>query len=608
MPEMKENKGILNFLHRAFLNVRPQRKFQFFLLLLLTIVTSFAEVVSLGSVLPFIGILTQPEQVYNSESLSFLVTFTAASLPSDLIIPLTIIFIIAAIFSGLLRLLLLRSTIYISNSTGADFSEDIYLRTLHQPYKVHLSRSSSEIISGLTQKVSVATSVLASIIQAITSLVLLSAILLTLIYIDPVIALMSMGVFGLCYLIIALITRVRLKNNSKDISELQTKVVKTLQEGLGSIRDVLLDSSQPVYSKQYKVSISALLRSTGENQFITLSPRFAMETIGMVLIASFAYLLTFRAGGIASAIPLLGALALAAQRLLPLLQLIYGNWSNITGNQSALRDVVALLEQKIPKEDKAGLMSHLEFKEKIEFRNITFSYDKKDSLILKDANLTIDKCSMVGIVGPTGSGKSTVLDILMSLLEPISGKIFIDDQELKKRDYKKWKSIISHVPQSIFLTDSTIKENIAFGHDRSLINSDLVEESAKKAMLSDFIESLEIGYDTLVGEGGARISGGQKQRIGLARALYKESEILILDEATSALDNDTERKVMDSVKKLSKNQTIIIIAHRLSTLESCNKILHLEDGLLNDLGTYKDFISSEKFSKIEFDEDKQSAS
>lgn len=608
MSEIRNDGNILNLLRRTFLHIRPRRKYHFFILLLLTIITSFAEVVSLGSVLPFIGIMTQPEQVYNAESLAFLVNFVSASEPSDLVLPLTIIFIIAAIFSGLLRLTLLRSTIYLSNATGADLSEDIYLRTLYQPYQVHISRSSSEIISGLTQKVSVATSVLTSIVQAITSLFLLTAILLTLVYIDPMIALLSLSAFGFCYLIIALMTRGMLKSNSIEIAKLQTEVVKNLQEGLGSIRDVLLDSSQLVYSKQYKVDISSLLRSTGENQFITLSPRFAMESIGMVLIAFFAYLLTFRTGGISSAIPLLGALALAAQRLLPLLQLIYGNWSNVTGNQSALGEVADFLEQKIPKENEIKVNSYLGFKKKIEFKNINFSYDEDNSSILKDANFSIDKGSRVGIVGQTGSGKSTLVDILMSLLEPISGQIYVDDKELKKNDYKLWRSMISHVPQSIFLTDSSIKDNIAFGLDSSLINLSLVEESGKSAMLSDFINSLEKGYDTLVGEGGARISGGQKQRIGLARALYKESSILVLDEATSALDDDTERKVMDSIKNLSNNQTIIIIAHRLSTLESCNKILYLEDGLLVDLGTYRDFINSEKFPKMEFDEDKQSAS
>ena len=285
-------------------------------------------------------------------------------------------------------------SIRVSNATGSDLSQEVYKKTLFQPYSVHISRNSSEIISGITQKVTAVTSVLTSLITVFTSLFLLIAILGTLIYIDPIIALTSLSSFGIIYTFIAVITKRKLTYNSIDIANEQTNVVKVLQEGLGAIRDVLIDGTQKLYTKSYGFSVRKLLKATGDNQFITLFPRYAMETIGMLLIAGFAYY-AFKYmtndGGINGVLPVLGALALAAQRLLPLLQQIYGNWSGVFGSEKALEEVLELLNQPMPDYLIADQIKPLNFKKYIYLKDISFKYNESSETILEAINLKIKK-------------------------------------------------------------------------------------------------------------------------------------------------------------------------------------------------------------------------
>jgi ATP-binding cassette subfamily B protein len=466
----------------------------------------------------------------------------------------------------------------LSNVTGADLSVEVYERTLYQPYRVHVERNSSELISGITQKVTAATSVLTSLITVVTSAILFLAILLTLFFINPYVASISMLCFGAGYSIIAWQTRSRLKINSRCIAQQQTQVVKTLQEGLGSIRDVLLDGTQATYSNIYKNSIQQLLKATGDNQYITLGPRYVMEAMGMILVAIFAYSLSNQPGGVGAALPILGALALGAQRLMPLLQQLYGNWSVVAGSQATLIDVLALLEQPLPGHLNTPLPKPLDLTSQIHFDNICFRYGDKDPWIINNFSLTIPKGSRIGFTGKTGTGKSTLLDLFMLLLVPTHGHLKVDGCCLTEENSRAWQLAIAHVPQHIYLSDSTIAENIAFGVKPSQIDFDLVKDAATQAQLAEFIEGSPDGYSTVVGERGVRLSGGQRQRIGIARALYKKAKILIFDEATSALDTDTENAVMSAINNLNRELTILMVAHRLTTLEKCDLIVQLENG------------------------------
>ena len=585
---------ITTLLKRLWHHISPRRRGQFVLLLVLTVLSSLAEVVSLGAVLPFVGILTQPEKVFTSPWLAGLVQTLGIKSGAELVLPLTIGFALAALIAGGLRLLLMWVSIRLGNATGADLSIEVYRRTLYQGYSVHIARSSSEIISGITQKVSTATSVLISVVAVITSTSLFVAIMMTLLAIDPMVAIVAVLSFGSAYGLIASLTRRRLVHNSHCIAQEQTQVVKALQEGLGAIRDVLLDGTQKVYCSIYQKAILRLQRAGGENNFISQAPRYAMEALGMALIAVFVLALSQRAGGVASALPILAMLALGAQRLLPLMQQLYGNWSGVAGSKAALADVLALLDQPLPPQVNLPEPEPLTLKHTIRFENVSFKYNSNGPWVLQDINLSIPKGARVGIIGTTGSGKSTTVDLLMSLLEPTQGQILVDERPVNFEKQRAWQRTVAHVPQSIYLADTTIAENIAFGVPLNQIDLDRVRQAAQQARIAEFIESRPEAYSAIVGERGVRLSGGQRQRIGIARALYKQASVLIFDEATSALDNETEQAVMQAIEGLNKDLTLFIIAHRLTTLKNCNLIIKLDVGKVGTKTTYDEIINTEK--------------
>lgn len=591
--ESRRSDNLWNLLLNLFRHISPLRQKQCIGLLSLTLISSVAEVVSLGVVVPFIGILTQPEKIYSHSFISRWAQKFGILSAADLMMPIIVAFILAAIIAGILRLLLQWISIRLANETGADLSVEVYRRTLHQPYKVHVARSSSEIISGITQKVDATTSVLTSVVTVITSAALFIAILITLLVIDPIVASIALASFGGSYALIGIKTRQRLKQNSQCIAEQQTNVVKSLQEGLGAIRDVLLDGTQNVYCADYKQAVQQLRRATGENQYITLGPRYVMESLGMVLIALIAYVLSHRPGGIGEAFPILGALALAAQRLLPLLQQVYGNWSVVAGSRASLTDVLALLEQPLPNDANKPTSEALTFKEAITFENVGFRYADNSPLVLNDINLIISKGCRIGFMGSTGSGKSTTLDLLMALLEPTYGRILVDGEPIIGAARRAWQHTIAHVPQAIYLADASIAENIAFGVPPDQIDFERVQQAARQAQIATFIEERAGGYNARVGERGVRLSGGQRQRIGIARALYKQATVLIFDEATSALDTETEQMVMEAIEGLRQDLTILIIAHRLTTLRNCNQIVELESGRILRVGTYQSLVQSD---------------
>lgn len=568
----------LALLFRIFRHINLMRRRQFALLIVLTIISSLAEVVSLGAVIPFIGILTEPQNFFDNHLMASAFHFLGFSSASNLALPLAIGLALAAVLAGGLRLLLLWFSIRLGNATGADLAIKVYEKTLYQPYSTHVGRSSSEVIAGITQKVNAATSVLLGGVIIVTSSVLFISIFVTLVAVDPVTSIIAALSFGSAYLFIASISRRRLVRNSKCIAREQTQVVKSLQEGLGGIRDVLLDGVQTVYVDVYSRAILKLRKANGENAFINQAPRFVLEAFGLMLISMFIFLLSNRDGGILAELPTLAVLALGGQRLLPLMQQLYGNWSLVLGNKTALSDVLGLLDQPVDQSLWNGEIKPVKFESEIEFQDVWFTYAHDEPWLFKGLNITIPKGARCGFVGKTGSGKSTLLDIMMGLLEPSRGKIKVDGKSLGRSKQRGWQQSIAHVPQSVFLSDASIAENIAFGVPKDQIDLRAVGNAAEKASISDFIKKQSDGYDTIVGERGVRLSGGQRQRIGIARALYKNASILVFDEATSALDIDTEKEVMRAIESVGEDVTIFLIAHRLSTLKNCTHIVKIDIG------------------------------
>ena len=298
--------------------------------------------------------------------------------------------------------------------------------------------------------------------------------------------------------------------------------------------------------------------------------------------------MTLQNTGILEAIPFLGALGLGAQKILPLMQQSWSAISTIKGNHGSSEDTFNLIEQSIPINFEKKNIRSLPFKKEILLENISFRYGSKLPFVIKNFNLSIKKGSRIGFIGKTGSGKSTIMDIIMGLLDPTKGLFLVDGKVVSKKNMRNWQRIISHVPQVIFLSDASIEENIAFGIPTDEIDHNRIKRVAKMAQIDELIESLPKKYKSLIGERGVRLSGGQRQRIGIARALYNNAEVIIFDEATSSLDTETEKVVMESINSLSKNLTIFIIAHRITTLKNCDVIISLENGNIVNAGSYNE--------------------
>ncbi len=591
MASVSSNESIIALLKRLWHHISRRRRGQFLLLLMLMLLGSFSEILSIGAVLPFLAVLTAPQRVFEMSIAQPFILALNLTKPEQLLLPLTIAFGMAALMVGFMRLLLLWASTRLSFAVGADLSISIYRRTLYQPYELHCARNSSEVINGISGKTNNAIAIVISILGFISSAVMLIAILLALMAIDPFIALAAFGGFGFIYILIVGLTRSKLVKNSQITARESSQVIKSLQEGLGGIRDVLIDGSQAAYCKIYSDADLSLRRAQGNSMFIGSSPRFAMEALGMILITVLAYTLSKQVDGIAKAIPVLGALALGAQRFLPSLQQAYGAWTSIQAGQISLRDILEMLDQPMPEYSNQGSPTPLPFNDNISLNQISFRYRSNMPYVLKQVDLNISKGSRVGFIGKTGSGKSTLLDIVMGLLYPTNGSLAIDNQIVTPANHRDWQAHIAHVPQAIFLADSSIEENIAFGIPKDQIDHDRVRQAAQQAQIAHSIESWPDKYQTFVGERGIRLSGGQRQRIGIARALYKQANVIIFDEATSALDSETELAVMQAIEGLSKDLTLLIIAHRLTTLKNCTHIVELGDGGIKRNSIYKNKVN-----------------
>jgi ATP-binding cassette subfamily B protein len=552
---------------------------------------SFAEVLTIGAVLPFLMALTSPQSILEHTLAQPFIAFFSIANSGELLLALTIAFGSASLIAGIMRVILLWANTQFSSRTGADLSINIYRRTLYQPYSVHISRNTSEVISGVLIKANqVINSVLSPILMLISSTIMLITIFVTLLVVDHVVALLVLGGFGLIYAVIIKHTRKNLLANSKRIGLELDLSIKALQEGLGGIRDVLIDGSQSTYCNIYRTADLRMRRAQANTLFISQTPRYMIEALGMVLIATIAYTLTRHSGMQSNTIALLGVVALAAQRMLPVSQQAYNSWSMICGSQSPLRDTLDLLDQPLPPHAEEPTTDPLSFTSEIRLRQLSFRFGTQTPWVLSKVEMCIFKGQRVGFIGQTGSGKSTLLDIIMGLLTPTDGGLEVDGVPITPLNQRAWQALVAHVPQSIFLADSSVAENIAFGIPRKEIDLGRVRSAARQAQIDKLIESWPSAYDTTVGERGIKLSGGQRQRIGIARALYKQAEVIIFDEATSSLDNETEAAVMLAIEELGKHLTILIVAHRLSTLRICDQVVELgKKGILRK-GSYAEII------------------
>ena len=574
--------SLCQLLRQLWGNLNRRRRLQLGVLFLVMLASSAAEVLSLAAALPFLAVLANPERLWNQPLVQQWALKLGITSAEALLLPITIAFATAALAAGAIRLLNLWLNGRLAAAIGSDLSYEAYRHTLYQPYAVHLARNSSELIASIGSDVSrVIGGVLNPLLLLLSSGLTALSLIVVLAAIDVLTALGAGLVVGLVYVLAMSASRRPLQQLGNRQVFLNRQMIQALQEGLGAIREVLLDGSQIFYANTYRQADLSLRQVQADASFLSAYPRLVLEPVGIALIALMGLVLVLQQG-VSRALPLLGALALGAQRLLPLAQKVYEGWALSRNTKSSLANVLRLIAQPLPCSWPEVKTQPMILKQGIHFEAVHFAYGPELPEVLRGIELQICRGERIGIIGSTGSGKSTTLDLLMGLLHPKEGRILLDGHDLHDMDVPErlmaWRSTISHVPQSIYLADSSIAENIAFGLPRDQINMTRVREAAEQAQIAGFIESSLEGYNSLVGERGIRLSGGQRQRIGIARALYKQSQVLVFDEATSALDTDTEQAVMDAIEGLSKELTIVMIAHRLSTVERCDRVIKLDQG------------------------------
>jgi ATP-binding cassette subfamily B protein len=565
--------SLLAGLRVIYAHMSARRRRQFFAVLTLMFGGAFAELGTIGSLIPFIVLLVGKAQ----QPHGWLATVLGSHPGNRALIIAASAFVVFAVVAGLVRFRLAISSRKFIFDFGHDLAVEIQRRVLLQPYSFHVHRNTSTLLSALTKIEVLVGAMLLPLMHAVTGGVIAAFVIALLVAINPVITLMVAATLAVTYTLFSILFRKRLEAASAIQKTAYHELTQVVQESLGGIREVIIDGSQSAYLAEFTRVDLRLAQARATIHLSVLAPHYLIEIVGMVLIATVALVLGTRSGGIMAALPILGTLVLGAQRLLPLVQDVYRGWSAIEGNRSLLDQVVELLSLHV--KPAALSAAPLELRQSIRLEGVSLVYPTRHAATLDDIELTIDRGSMVALVGPTGSGKSTLVDVLMGLLPPTRGQVLIDDRPLAGATQDRWHRSVAHVPQSIFLSDSTIERNIALSLPDAPLDRDRIIESAKKAALHEFIISLPDGYETYVGERGIRLSGGQRQRLGIARAIYKDAPVLVLDEATSALDDLTETAVIAALEELRREgRTIIVVAHRQSTIRHCDALIRLEHG------------------------------
>ena len=556
-----------------------ERPLQIVVLVLLMLLASILEMATLAATVPLIGSLVDTQTGGHNivGSSRFLPEFVLQSDQPYNWILVGIVIIVA--IAALVRILVIRKTADFSAVMGVDLQTLLFRNLLYRDYETIINQSSSKEISLVANKIQIVISTyILGILISLTSLVSAIGVLILLIWISTPIVLLALSALIFAYLVIAWLSRSRLKSYGRDLQVHIPQKVQCVQEGLGGIRDVAMGGTQEVFVEKLHVVAHKVEKAQARLIFYNAFPRPLLEAAGICSVAVVAW---FAHRGLFSGenlLPTLGVFALGMLRLLPYVQQIFGQWTRLFNGQMILAELLdgmpstrAVGTESIDSED------ILTFDHTISTRDIGFSYQGASSLVFENVNISIAKGDYIGIVGPTGSGKSTLVDILMGLIPPSTGTLLIDGIALDTRLREQWRRQVAHVPQKIYLTQGSVESNIAFAVESEKIDRERVKRCAQDACLDDFIDTLPNGYATEVGEDGVRLSGGQRQRIGIARALYSGCSVLVFDEATNALDEATARRVINRLLDMKQQYTIISITHNVESVKHCKKILTIEN-------------------------------
>ena len=572
-----------------------QRK-KFFGLQILVIFMAMLELVGIASIAPFMAVVSDPEIIKRNEVLIFFYKLSEADNSREFLYILGFVVLFFLILSSLVSIITTWRLALFGSHIGTEISGQLYRHYMAQDWMYHTQSSSAQLTKQVaTESARVAQGVIEPLMQMNSRLVVAIVISIGIIWFNPLVAIFGVLLFGSAYFILFKIVRTKLKRNGRIISKVMTERFRLLNEGFGGIKDILLYARSYSFITKFETASAAYARARGANIAIMLTPRYLIELIAFgSIISLILYLLNSNDQDISLILPTLSVYALAALKLLPALQQIYSGFAQVRGNMGAYESIMGdLLESQHPVFASQtvinGNKGKLTFNDEILLKDIEFSYTREHQIINK-LNIRIPCKSIVGFVGPSGGGKSTVIDLILGLVEPSEGSLLVDNNIISGANKRLWQDLIGFVPQSIFLSEGTIAENVAFGIPEDEIDYQKVLSALKLAHMDIFVESLEHNIHTKVGERGVKLSGGQRQRIGIARALYNDPDVLVFDEATSALDGVTEKLIMEAIHSFTGKKTIILIAHRLQTIEKCDIIFYLDQGCLLEQGTYNDLM------------------
>ncbi|MEL0114991.1 MAG: ABC transporter ATP-binding protein [Gammaproteobacteria bacterium] len=564
---------------------------------------SFMEIIGVTSIIPFMALVGDPSQLKQDTIIAKAYLSSGIASEQEFLFLLGL-FVLGMLFvSSVISMLTIWRLAIFGSQIGIELADTLYIHYLKQDWLFHSAGSSAQLTKKVSQEALRVSRGLVMPLMSINSrflfIIFMSSSIL---FYDPGVAIVGLSIFVFAYIVLYKFVRQRLHNNGIAISEAHEDRFRLMNEGFGGIKDVLLLGRDNDFINRFTKSGKAFASSQGSTETLVHVPRYLMELIAFgSMIALLLYLIVNHEGDLGMILPIISVYALATFKLMPALQQIYMNIGNIKANISAFESIQLDLENSIKADLKASPPKNgfLYPAEKISLENITFTYPGKVEPALEKINISISAKNIIGIVGPSGAGKSTLIDIMLGLVIPQQGNLKVDDSIITSENNRLWQNSIGYVAQSIFLSEGTILQNVAFGIPEEHVDLDKVKSALKLACLNEFIESLDEGIYTRVGERGVQLSGGQRQRVGIARALYHQAEVLIFDEATSSLDGITEKMIMESIDQLSGKKTIIMIAHRLKTIKNCDKIFFLANGRVIDEGSYQELISkNDQFKKM----------
>ena len=579
----------MNLIKKIFALLTPKQMRICILFIILMCFIAIFEALGIGLIYPLITMMGDPNYLENGSFISKMAMFFGIHTHKALVIIATGSILLFYILKNLLILLQGKLQISFSLNNQADYTKRLYALYMQKPYLFHVNTNFAEIGRNISLSCIIAFSeVLTNILIIITNLITMLAIWVFLLVIDWLMALVVVGVIGPLMLIILNFFRKRISYYGNIQNEYNVENTKWINQGFWSVKETKVMQKEDFFTKQFSKTFSKFVESQKQFLYINRFPKCIIELVsvgGILLLIIFKMLLNSDPTTI---IPSLGVLALAAMRLMPCMNQITGLYNQIKFRipliDEVYDDFMIIKKQKDLEETKTEIKKYekLHFNNEIKVKDLTFAYPDVSKPVFSKVSFTIPKGKFVGIVGPSGSGKTTFVDLLLGLLKPESGTILVDGKNIFE-NINGWLDNVSYVPQSIYLIDGTIRENIAFGVLPEDIDDKKIEKVLKMAELYDFVQTLDLKENTPCGDKGAKLSGGQKQRIGIARALYQDPTVLVLDEATSALDTEIEKQITETINKLKGELTIIAIAHRLSTLESCDFKIKFENGTIQQI-------------------------